>query len=50
MTEEPYNAILSIDKLIEYSDKTFVIDNEALYNIRHNILKLQQPNYTEMVC
>ena len=30
---EPYNAILSIHQLLENSDETFVIDNEALYNI-----------------
>ena len=30
---EPYNATLSIHQLLENSDETFVIDNEALYNI-----------------
>ena len=43
---EPYNAILSIHQLLEdsTSDETFVIDDEALCNISHNILK-QQPNW-----
>jgi hypothetical protein len=27
---EPYNAILSLNQLIECSDSTFCIDNEAL--------------------
>ena len=46
---EPYNATLSIYQLLENSDKTFVIDNEALYNILHNLLKQQQPKYAELV-
>ena len=46
---EPYNATLSIHQLLENSDETFVIDNEALYNISHNILKQQQPKYAELV-
>merc|ERR1711874_194969 len=32
----------------ENSDETFVIDNEALYNISHNILKNNQPTYEEL--
>ena len=30
---EPYNATLAIHQLIENSDETFVIDNEALYHV-----------------
>jgi len=45
---EPYNAVLSSHQLLENSDETFVIDNEALYNINHNILKNQQPTYSEL--
>jgi len=29
-------------------DETFVIDNEALYNISHNVLKQAQPKYKEL--
>merc|ERR1719400_2158421 len=36
---EPYNAVLSTHQLLENSDETFIIDNEALMNIQHNILK-----------
>merc|ERR1712121_322584 len=36
---EPYNATLSIHQLLENSDETFVIDNEALFSISHNVLK-----------
>jgi len=45
---EPYNATLSIHQLLENSDETFVIDNEALYNISHNILKESQPKYAQL--
>ena len=42
---ESYNATLNIDQLLENSDDTVVIDNEALFNISHNILKQKQPPY-----
>jgi tubulin beta len=45
---EPYNATLSIHQIIENGDETFVIDNEALYNISHNVLKQSQPKYKEL--
>merc|ERR1711937_360953 len=45
---EPYNAVLSSHQLLENSDETFVIDNEALYNISHNVLKNDQPTYSEL--
>jgi len=45
---EPYNATLSIHVLLENSDETFVIDNEALYNISHNVLKQTQPKYADL--
>merc|ERR1711964_180969 len=42
---EPYNAVLSSHQLLENSDETFIIDNEALYNIAHNVLKKQSVEY-----
>merc|ERR1711972_940126 len=45
---EPYNAVLSSHQLLENSDETFIIDNEALYNISHNILKQNQPTYSDL--
>jgi len=45
---EPYNAVLSSHQLLENSDETFIVDNEALYNINHNVLKNKQPTYTEL--
>ena len=46
---EPYNATLSIHQLLENSDETFVIDNEALFNISHNVLKQKEPRYSDLV-
>jgi len=45
---EPYNATLSIHQLLENSDQTFVIDNEALFSISHNVLKQQEPKYADL--
>jgi len=45
---EPYNAVLSSHQLLENSDETFIIDNEALYNIALNILKMDAPNYANL--
>merc|ERR1719242_801586 len=45
---EPYNAVLSSHQLLENSDETFIVDNEALYNISHNILKMNAPTYAEL--
>lgn len=45
---EPYNATLSIHQLVEHSDETFCIDNEALYDICQRTLKLNQPSYGDL--
>jgi tubulin beta len=45
---EPYNATLSIHQLLENSDETFVIDNEALFNISHNVLQQTQPKFPDL--
>merc|ERR1712060_318024 len=45
---EPYNAVLSSHQLLENSDETFIVDNEALYNIANNLLKLPQPTYSQL--
>merc|ERR1712228_275560 len=42
------NAVLSSHQLLENSDETFVIDNEALYNISHNVLKQTAPTYADL--
>ncbi|EDO17234.1 hypothetical protein Kpol_1035p48 [Vanderwaltozyma polyspora DSM 70294] len=45
---EPYNATLSVHQLVEHSDETFCIDNEALYDICQRTLKLTQPSYGDL--
>ena len=45
---EPYNATLSIHQLLENSDETFVIDNEALFKISTRILKQKEPKYADL--
>lgn len=42
---EPYNCTLSVHQLIENADVVFSVDNEALYNICTNTLKIGQPSY-----
>merc|ERR1712117_428880 len=42
------NATLSIHQLLENSDQTFVIDNEALFSISHNVLKQKEPKYADL--
>ncbi|KAK9760834.1 Tubulin beta chain (Beta tubulin) [Basidiobolus ranarum] len=45
---EPYNATLSVHQLVENSDMTFCIDNEALYDICFRTLKLTNPTYGDL--
>lgn len=45
---EPYNATLSLNQLIENSDETFCIDNEALYDICFRTLRLKTPTYGDL--
>lgn len=45
---EPYNATLSVHQLVENSQETFCIDNEALYDICLRNLKLAQPKYEDL--
>lgn len=45
---EPYNATLSVHQLVENTDETFCIDNEALYDICFRTLKLSTPSYGDL--
>eukprot|EP00043_Microstomoeca_roanoka_P008083 m.77974 g.77974 ORF g.77974 m.77974 type:complete len:453 (+) comp14093_c0_seq1:45-1403(+) len=45
---EPYNSTLSVHQLVENTDETFCIDNEALYDICHHTLKLAAPTYGDL--
>jgi tubulin beta len=45
---EPYNAMLTIQHLTKNADLVFCIDNEALYDICRNSLKITHPTYGDM--
>merc|ERR1712161_57058 len=45
---EPYNAVLSTHSLLEYSDLTFNLDNEALYNVCRTSLDIERPSYLNL--
>ena len=45
---EPYNSLLAMDQLIEWSDEVFCMDNDALYNICTRSLKLQRVSYDNL--
>ena len=45
---EPYNALLSVDMLVENADAVFCLDNEALYDICFKTLKLDDPSYSDL--
>ncbi|CAI5445146.1 unnamed protein product [Caenorhabditis angaria] len=45
---EPYNATLSVHQLVENTDETYCIDNEALYDICYRTLKLTNPTYGDL--
>ena len=45
---EPYNATLSVHQLVENTDETYIIDNEALYDICFRTLKLTTPTYGDL--
>ena len=45
---EPYNAILSTHKIFEHSDCTFLVDNEAIYDICQRNLEIERPTYTNL--
>ncbi len=45
---EPYNATLSVHQLVENTDETYTIDNEALYDICFRTLKLTTPTYGDL--
>ncbi|KAH6596265.1 hypothetical protein BASA50_005309 [Batrachochytrium salamandrivorans] len=45
---EPYNATLTLHQLVDNSDETFCIDNEALYDICQRTLKIASPTYGDL--
>ncbi|KAI0694645.1 beta-tubulin 2 [Cerioporus squamosus] len=45
---EPYNALLSVHQLVENSDMTMCIDNEALYDVTQRTRKIKQPSFDDL--
>ncbi|KAK5644342.1 hypothetical protein RI129_005642 [Pyrocoelia pectoralis] len=45
---EPYNATMCVQYLLENTDETYMIDNEALYDISYRTLKLSSPSYGDL--
>merc|ERR1712151_1131606 len=45
---EPYNSVLMTHNLVEYTNVTFMFDNEALYDICKRNLDLDRPSYLNL--
>merc|ERR1711953_1202291 len=45
---EPYNTVLCVHSLLEYTDVTIMYDNEALYDICRRNLDIERPTYTNL--
>ena len=44
---EPYNTVLCVHSLLEHTDVTNQVDNEALYDICRRNLDIERPTYTK---
>jgi len=45
---EPYNSVLSTHSLLEHTDVSFLLDNEAIYEICRRSLDIERPSYTNL--
>ena len=45
---EPYNAILHTHTALEHCDVSFLVDNEAIYDLCKNNLEIARPTYTSL--
>jgi len=45
---EPYNSVLSTHSLLEHTDVSFMLDNEAIYDICKRSLGIERPSYTNL--
>ncbi len=45
---EPYNTVFCVHSLLEHTDVTNQVDNEALYDICRRNLDIQRPTYTNL--
>ncbi len=45
---EPYNALLYTHTTLEHCDVAFLVDNQAIYDLCANRLKVPRPTYTNL--
>ncbi|KAI8373388.1 Tubulin/FtsZ [Choanephora cucurbitarum] len=45
---EPYNSVLTTHTTLEHSDVSFLVDNEAIYDICRRNLDISQPTYVNL--
>lgn len=45
---EPYNSILTTHTTLEHSDCSFLVDNQALYDICRRNLNIERPTYLNL--
>ncbi|XP_058449600.1 tubulin alpha-8 chain-like [Malaya genurostris] len=45
---EPYNSVLTTHESMEYTDCTFLVDNQAIYDICQTKLNVERPMYTNL--
>merc|ERR1711970_1507329 len=45
---EPYNTVLCVHSLLEHTDVTIMMDNEALHDICRRNLDIERPTYTNL--
>ena len=45
---EPYNSILTTHTTLEHIDCSFLVDNEALYDICRRSLDVERPTYNKL--
>nr|XP_006116735.1 tubulin alpha-3 chain-like isoform X3 [Pelodiscus sinensis] len=45
---EPYNSILTTHTTLEHSDCSFMVDNEAIYDICNRNLDIERPSYLNL--
>jgi len=45
---EPYNSVLSTHSLLEHTDVSFMLDNEAIYDICKRQLGIERPSYLNL--
>ncbi|KAF9348882.1 Tubulin alpha-3C/D chain [Mortierella sp. AD094] len=45
---EPYNSVLTTHATMDQADCTFMVDNEAIYDICRDKLNVERPNYSNL--